>query len=136
MLFVGLSLIGAFKSPVPSILRKWRACIEQVQDTEEYYQELCTRIGLERVAQYCAEEARLQVDRDSNVEVMDSIDVKDDKGLLFTFELMFLIDSLPLAPGKAKVQLQLAEAESEMTSDVLPGSAAWIAFGLKLEEQQ
>lgn len=83
MLFVGVSLIGAFTSPVPSILRKWRACIEQVQDTEEYYQELCTRIGLERVAQYCAEEARLQVDRDSNVEVMDSIDVKDDKGMLF-----------------------------------------------------
>lgn len=121
---------------VPSILRKWKACVDQVQDTEEYYQQLCARVGSERVTQYTAEEARMQIDRDHTVEVMDSIDVKDDKGVFYYSDPQPWPHSMYSAPGKAKVQLELAEAESDMNSAILPGSAAWIAFGLKLEEQQ
>lgn len=121
---------------VPSILRKWKACVDQVQDTEEYYQQLCARVGSERVTQYTAEEARMQIDRDHTVEVMDSIDVKNDKGVFYYSDPQLWPHSVYSAPGKAKVQLELAEAESDMNSAILPGSAAWIAFGLKLEEQQ
>ncbi|KAK7678330.1 hypothetical protein QCA50_018678 [Cerrena zonata] len=102
---------------VPSIMRKWKACLDQVEDSEEYFQQLCRRVGPELTAQYTLEEEQLQHERLSNVSVMDSVDVKDGA-----------------APGKADVQLTLAA--SELQSDISPGSAAWISLGLKLEEQQ
>lgn len=39
-----------------------------------------------------------------------------------------------LAPSKSEIQLALAEKET--THNVPIGSAAWLSFGLKLEEQQ
>ncbi|KAK7685247.1 hypothetical protein QCA50_011610 [Cerrena zonata] len=102
---------------VPSLLCKWNACLDQVEDSEEYFQRLCDRIGPHHTASYTWEEETMQQDWLEDVTVMDTLDVKDDK-----------------APGKASIQLELAQ--SEVQSDILPGSAAWISFGLKLEEQQ
>ena len=40
----------------------------------------------------------------------------------------------PLAPTKAEIQLELADVET--ARDALVGSAAWLSFGLELEEEQ
>ena len=39
-----------------------------------------------------------------------------------------------LAPTKAEIQLELTDVET--ARDALVGSAAWLSFGLELEEEQ
>ncbi|KAK7676858.1 hypothetical protein QCA50_020194 [Cerrena zonata] len=102
---------------VPTLLRKWAACTEQVQDSQEYFDQLSSHVGPTCVAQWTQDEERMQTQRDEKVEVMDEFDVEDDK-----------------APGKATVQRTLAEEEDQFNIPL--GSSAWIALGLKLEEEQ
>lgn len=72
-------------------MRKWKACLDQVEDSEEYFQQLCRRVGPELTAQYTLEEEQLQHERLSNVSVMDSVDVKDGAGMyLPIFNILLL----------------------------------------------
>ena len=66
---------------VPTFLRKWNACLDQVEDSEEYYQSLCQRIGAHRVREYTKQEAAMQNARDQDVTVMDAMDVKGEEGV-------------------------------------------------------
>ncbi|KAK7680044.1 hypothetical protein QCA50_016990 [Cerrena zonata] len=109
---------------VPTLLRKWYACGDQVSDSEEYFSQLSLHVGPARVAEWTKDEDRMQSQRDQNVEVMDEFDVEDDK----------VIFDLLVAPGKATVQRELAENEHDLNIPL--GCSAWIALGLKLEEQQ
>ncbi|KAK7692299.1 hypothetical protein QCA50_003924 [Cerrena zonata] len=102
---------------VPTLLRKWYACLDQSQDSEEYYAQLSQHVGPTRVAQWTQEEDRMQAERGSDVTVMDGLDVAEEH-----------------APGKSAVQQDLADAEPELNIPL--GSSAWIALGLKLEEIQ
>lgn len=65
---------------VPTILRKWNACQDQVRDAELYFQQLCARVGPQSVKDYTKLEDELQRDRLQDVTVMDAFDVRDKDG--------------------------------------------------------
>ena len=65
---------------VPALFRKWKACLDQVADSEDYYQKLCQRVGPNLVRQYTIQEAEMQKKRDVDVTVMDAMDVQNDRG--------------------------------------------------------
>lgn len=121
---------------VATLLRKWKACQEQVQDAEIYYDKLCARVGPASVDEYTKEEDELQRARQDDVRVMDALDVKDKDGELAEhFDSVCSIANLwGSAPGKAMMQTTLARDESK--ASLLQGSSAWIFIGLSLEEQQ
>ncbi|KAK7681502.1 hypothetical protein QCA50_015234 [Cerrena zonata] len=102
---------------VPTLFRKWQVCLEQVADSQDYFDKLSQHVGASNAADWTRLENRIQLLRSSNIEVMDALDVKE-----------------AVAPGKADVQRELA-TEEDGTS-LSPGTSAWISFGLKIEEQQ
>ncbi|KAK7696208.1 hypothetical protein QCA50_000861 [Cerrena zonata] len=102
---------------VPSLCRKWRACLEQTEDSDDYFQKLSEHVGATRAAQWTADEQRMQTQRDTNVEVMDEFDVREVN-----------------VPRRADIQKDIAEQEEQ--SALLLGSSAWVAMGLKIEEEQ
>ena len=121
---------------VPTLLRKWKACKDQVEDSEDYYQRLCHRIGPNRVRQYTNEETVMQNGRDTDVTVMDAMDVKGDKGMQLQHDRQSKHSIINLAPGRAEIQQQLSAKESATNSSLPQGAAAWLTYGLKLEEEQ
>ncbi|THH26719.1 hypothetical protein EUX98_g7467 [Antrodiella citrinella] len=104
---------------VPSILRKYKAAVKGVEETDEEYDMLCQRsivqtnletwLALEKEVH----EARAQSMK--NVHRMDVYEVAEESG-----------------PTRADMQLELAQEEK----GDLVGAAAWLASGLKIEETQ
>ena len=70
---------------MPALLRKWHASLDQVADSEDYYQKLCQRIGPVSVREYTSQELDMQRKRDVDVTVMDAMDVKNDRGKLVLY---------------------------------------------------
>ena len=67
---------------VPSLARKWKACIDQVEDSADYFHHLSIHVGADKVNQWSRDEQRIQNARDANVSVMDEFEVREEKGML------------------------------------------------------
>lgn len=126
---------GTYHSAVPTLSRKWKACLDQCADSAEYLTELSNHVGPIKVARWTQDLLRMQAERGKDVNVMDELDVKEPNGssrtTLHSQSWPLIFD---IALGKAEVQQTLAKQEEELN---LPaGCSAWISIGLKLEEQQ
>jgi hypothetical protein len=72
--------------------------------------------------------------RKGDKNAMSIFDVTTVKGM-FSRTKIILILTVPIAPGKAKKQLELTEKEISGAS-VVHGSASWLSIGIKIQEQQ
>lgn len=68
------------KNVVATLIRKRKACILQREDSEEYFAKLSEFVGLARVAKWGEEEQLMPSQRDESPEVMDRLDVSEEKG--------------------------------------------------------
>lgn len=66
-------------SSVPSLLKKWKAVHDGVQDSEEAYQDICSSISEENKNDWLALESTCQTKRWTDKKVMDVYDVQADK---------------------------------------------------------
>ena len=74
---------------VPSLARKWKACLDQVEDSDDYFKHLSVHVGAQKTEQWTRDEQRMQANRSANVEVMDEYDVREEKGDSFCFYLFY-----------------------------------------------
>lgn len=109
--------------------------MDQVEDSEDYFRQLDANVGPIRSKEFAEFERNMQMRRDTDVSAMDEMDVIDENGLplYLLFDLNGHSRCKP-APGQAEIQMSLAESESDL--NFLPGSSAWLAMGLRIEEQQ
>ena len=68
---------------VPSIMRKWRACLEQVQESSRRFSSLSDALPAEKISEWAGTEKFMQELRSVEVQVMDDYDVHDEQGSLF-----------------------------------------------------
>lgn len=102
---------------VSSIEKKYLKAAEELQQAEDAFQELSDAAEAENIAKWKKLLGLAQKARKDDVTSMDIFNVKTDK-----------------APTRAQLQLKLTQQESK--SGLPQGSAAWLARGLSLEEQQ
>ena len=76
---------------VPSLARKWRACLDQVEDSDDYFKHLSVHVGAQKTEQWTRDEQRMQANRSANVEVMDEFDVREEKGDSPSYCVLILI---------------------------------------------
>ena len=68
---------------VPSIMRKWRACLEQVQESSRRFSTLSAALPSEIISEWTSSETLMQELRSVEVEIMDDYDVREEQGKLF-----------------------------------------------------
>ena len=66
---------------MPRLHRKWEACLTQVTDSQDYFTQLSAFVGQRDVARWEELAKRMEEQRDNNVKVMDSMDVKEGQGM-------------------------------------------------------
>ena len=62
------------------LLKRWKVAVVQEKESRAYFEELCASVGPEKTKEWVALEARMQIEREDNIRVMDQLDVAERKG--------------------------------------------------------
>ena len=62
------------------LLKRWKVAVVQEKESRAYFEELCTSVGPEKTKEWVELEARMQIEREDNIRVMDQLDVAERKG--------------------------------------------------------
>lgn len=125
-------------STASALFKRWKAAIVQAEESRVYFEGLCESVGPEKTKEWTDLEERMQNERETNIAVMDQLDVTERQGLYLWPVLSATGNDLSLAIELTKSDMTTLwiRKEFEMQSKLLPGSAQWMALGVQISEQQ
>ena len=121
-----------------TLLKRWKTAVVQEKESRMYFKELCASVGPEKTEEWTKLEEQMQLEREENIAVMDQLDVKERQGL-WHWLLRYIVTKYLgtfIELTKADMTTLWIRKEFETQSNLLPGSAQWIALGVHISEQQ
>ena len=121
-----------------TLLKRWKNAVVQEKESRLYFEELCASVGPEKTEEWTKLEERMQMEREENIAIMDQLDVTERQGSWHWYVRDIVTKHLDtfIELTKADMTTLWIRKEFETQSDLLPGSAQWIALGLHISEQQ
>ena len=122
-----------------TLLKRWKKAVVQEKESRMYFEELCASVGPQKTEDWTRLEERMQLEREENIAVMDQLDVTERKGWWHWHVWYNVIKYLGTMIEFTKADMTTLWIRKELEtqqSNLLPGSAQWIALGVHISEQQ
>jgi hypothetical protein len=120
---------------VPALCKKLQNARKQRDIFKKAYIDLSATVDPDVLLEWEEAEADALQQRPFNLDAMKLFDVNMTKGIDASPFLYLINVNTLIAPGQAKVELDLAEKEVKKPSGTL-GLAAWLSTGIKIQESQ